>query len=119
TTDKNWKYQEQAYRRMIKRLPKDDPALVHLWDSLGEVYRTRLKHYQSALETLELAHSLDAAKSPDRAAKLAELYTMLGKRAPQQASQRAAKLAELDPMSPEAYRAIGTASLQAGKLDEA
>ena len=119
TTDKNWKYQEQAYRRMIKRLPKDDPALVHLWDSLGEVYRTRLKHYQSALETLELAHSLDAAKSPDRAAKLAELYTMLGKRAPQQASQRAAKLAELDPMSPEAYRAIGTASLQAGKVDEA
>ncbi|HEY1815505.1 MAG TPA: tetratricopeptide repeat protein [Kofleriaceae bacterium] len=115
TADRNWKYQEQAYRRMIKRVPKDDPALIPLWDALGEVYRTRLKHYQSALETLELAHSLDPNKSPQRAAILAELYALLGKRAPQQA----AKLAELDPTSPEAYRAIMRASLPAGRIDEA
>ncbi len=119
TADKNWKYQEQAYRRMIKRVPKDDPALLHLWDALGEVYRTRLKHPQSALEALELAHSLDPNKSAQRAAILAELYGLLGKRAPQQATQRAAKLVELDPMNPESYRAVGRASLEAGRIDEA
>ena len=119
TADKNWKYQEQSYRRMIKRVPAGDPALIALWDALGEVYRTRLKHYQSALEAFELAHSIDPEKSTHRAGILAELYAMLGRKQPQQATQRAAKLVEADPQNPEAYRALGRSSLDAGRIDEA
>jgi tetratricopeptide (TPR) repeat protein len=119
TADKNWKYQEQSYRRMIKRMPAGDPALVALWDALGEVYRTRLKHYQSAIEAFELAHSLDPEKGPTRAGILAELYALTGKQQPRQVAQKAAKLVESDPINPEAYRTLGRAAAEAGKLDEA
>ena len=119
TADRSWKYQEQSYRRMIKRVPKDDPALVHLWHALGEIYRTRLKLYQSALEAFELAHSLDPDKSAERAGIIAELYALLGKQQPHQVTERAAKLVELDPRNPEVYRTLGRASLEAGRLDEA
>jgi tetratricopeptide (TPR) repeat protein len=118
TADKNWKYQEQAYRRMIKRLPKNDPALLALWDALGEVYRTRLKHYQSAIEAFEIAHSLDPQKSSERASILAELYALRG---PEQSSvaRRAAKLVEGDPDNVDAYRALERTAIETGRIDEA
>jgi tetratricopeptide (TPR) repeat protein len=119
TADKNWKLQEQSYRKMIKRVPKDDPAIVPLWDALGEVYRTRLKHYSSAIEAFELAHSLDPEKSAQRAGILTELYGLAGKERPRQVAVQAAKLVEADPFNPEAYRALGRAALDSGKLDEA
>ncbi len=118
TADKNWKYQEQCYRRMIKRMPAGDPVLVALWHALGEVYRTRLKHPQSAIEAFEVAHSLDPEKSSARASILAELYAMAGGKQPE-ISQRAANLVASDPANPEAYRALGRTALEAGKLDEA
>src|SRR6185503_9382157 len=37
TSDKNWKGLEQSYRRMIKRLPKNDPVQKPLWDGLGDI----------------------------------------------------------------------------------
>jgi tetratricopeptide (TPR) repeat protein len=119
TADKNWRYQEQSYRKMIKRVPQDDPALVPLWDALGEIYRSRLKHYESAIEAFEIAHSIDPDKSAQRAGILAELYALAGKARPKQVAVRAAKLVEADPVNPEAYRALGRASFEAGKTDEA
>ena len=118
TADKNWKYQEQAYRRMIKRVPKDDPALLALWHALGEIYRSRLKHYQSAIEAFEVAHSLDPQKSPDRASILAELYALRG---PEQSgvTKRAAKLVEGDPDNVDAYRALERTAIEAGRIDDA
>jgi len=118
TVDKNWKNQEQSYRRMIKRMPKGDPVLVHLWHALGEIYRTRLKHFKSAIEAFEMAHALDPDKSAARATILAELFALLDADA-SGVSQRAAKLVAVDPTHPDAYRALGRRSLEAGRIDEA
>ena len=54
TTKRDWKAQERAYRDMIKRLPTAAATpmfhklQVGLFDGLGEIYRSRLKQYQSA-----------------------------------------------------------------------
>ncbi|MEO8845487.1 MAG: hypothetical protein ABI591_24525 [Kofleriaceae bacterium] len=113
------KSHEQALRKMIKRMPQGDPALVVLWDSLGEVYRTHLAHYQSAIGAFEVAHSLDPDKAAQRTRILVELYALAGVRQPTSVAVRAAKLVAVDPTSPDAYRALCDASLAAGKLDEA
>ncbi|HTL32335.1 MAG TPA: tetratricopeptide repeat protein [Kofleriaceae bacterium] len=114
------KYLEQAYRRMIKRVPKDDPVLVQLWDALGDVYRLRLDHPQSAIEAFELAHALDPDKSAHRTRLLADLYARTGgKRPTTQVSERAAKLVEVDPTNADSYRAISRAALAGGRIDEA
>jgi tetratricopeptide (TPR) repeat protein len=118
--DKSWKLLEQAHRRMIKRLPPDDPALLALWHALGDIYRMGLEHPQSAIEAYEVAHSLDPEKAPGRARLLAELYKAVGgNQQPAQVGARAAKLVEVDPTNPDAYRALGRASLEAGRIDEA
>jgi tetratricopeptide (TPR) repeat protein len=117
--DDNWKYLEQSYRRMIKRLPKDDPDLMTLWSQLGDIYRDRLQHYQSAIEAYEVAHALDPDKSTTRARRLAELYAAVGRTQPTETSERAAKLVETDPTNPDAYRALGRTSHEAGRVDEA
>lgn len=119
TADRDWKYLEQSYRRMIKRMPKDDPVLLPLWDGLGDIYRMRLQHYQSAIEAFEVAHALDPDKSPQRARLLAELYAQTGAKRPQQVSERAAKLVEVDPTNADVYRALGRTALAAGRIDEA
>lgn len=119
TAARDWKYQEQAYRRMIKRLGKDDPLLITLWHALGEVYRSRLRLYESAVEAFEVAHSLDPDKSAERGRILAELYSLVGIRNPVVATDRAAKLVEVDPDNADAYRALAKTSLEAGRVDEA
>ncbi|MBA3455769.1 MAG: tetratricopeptide repeat protein, partial [Deltaproteobacteria bacterium] len=55
TTKRDWKGQERAYRDMVKRMPKQATPTFHkiqvgLFDGLGEIYRSRLKHYQSATQ---------------------------------------------------------------------
>jgi tetratricopeptide (TPR) repeat protein len=119
TADHNWRRLEQSYLRMVKRVPKDDPVLLPLWHALGEIYRTRLKQYDNAIRAFEVAHALDPEKQPERASVLAELYTLVGRKQPERVAERAAKLVEADPEHPDAYRALGRASLAAGKLDEA
>lgn len=119
TADQAWKHLEQAYRRMIKRLPAGDPALLALWHGLGDIYRTRLEHVQSAIEAYEVAHSLDPEKSPQRARLLAELYARTGANQPEHVLPRAAKLVEVDPSNPDAYRALGVTALESGRVDDA
>ncbi|MEO6777256.1 MAG: tetratricopeptide repeat protein [Kofleriaceae bacterium] len=119
TADRNWARLEQSYLRMVKRVPKADPVLLPLWHALGEIYRTRLKQYDNAIRAFEIAHALDPEKQPERASVLAELYTLVGRKQPERVVERAAKLVEADPEHPDAYRALGRASLAAGRLDEA
>ena len=119
TAEQNYKYLEQAYRRMIKRLAKDDPLLPMLWHRLGDVYRIHLDHVQSAIEAYEVAHSLDPQKSPQRGRLLAELYGKVGANQPTHTSLRAAKLVADDPSNPDAYRAVGRTAMEAGRVDEA
>ena len=119
TADRNWKRLEQSYLRMVKRVPKDDPVLLPLWHALGEIYRTRLKQYDNAIRAFEVAHALDPEKQPERASVLAELYSLVGRKRPERVAEQATKLVEADPEHPDAYRALGRASLAAGRLDEA
>jgi hypothetical protein len=82
TTKRDWKAQERAYRDMIKRVKDGDEATfgkvrVGLFDALGEIYRSRLKHFESAIGAFEVAQTMDRS-SPDRGEKLAELYLVAG-----------------------------------------
>jgi tetratricopeptide (TPR) repeat protein len=118
-TQKDWQGLDRAYRLVLKRLPKGDPILVQLWHGLGEIHRTGLGQYESSIIAFETAHSLDAEKSPERVRILAELYALVGKHAPAKATDHAARLVDADPDNPEAYRAMGKACLEAGRIDEA
>ncbi len=82
TSKKDWKSQERAYRRMIKRLGQDVPAerrqtQVALWHALGEIYRSRLKDFRAAAQSFEVAVELEA-DNLGRRQILAELYQLLG-----------------------------------------
>jgi tetratricopeptide (TPR) repeat protein len=77
TTKRDWKTQERNYRTMIKRLKAGDPLLVKFWDPLAEIYRTRLKSFQSAVAAYEVAQELDPSNIKRRE-KLAELYLLAG-----------------------------------------
>ncbi|MFN0246038.1 MAG: tetratricopeptide repeat protein [Kofleriaceae bacterium] len=112
TEERDWKSLEQSYRRMIKRVPTGDSLLVPLWHALGELYRTRLDHVQSAIQAFEIAHALDPSKSPARAKVLAELYARTG------AVKPTAKLVE-NPTNPQTYRKLAETALAAGRIDEA
>jgi len=119
TARQDWPAEERAYRAMIERVPEHDPLRVTLWHGLGEIYRTRLKQYERAIEAFETAHGLDAAKDPERVRILAELYALVGKASAAPMTERAAALVQADPSNPDAYRALGRASLDAGRIDEA
>ena len=82
TAKKDWKNQERAYRRMIKRMGQEVPAdkrqtQVALWHALGEIYRSRLKDFRAAAQAFEVAVSLEPESLPRRQI-LAELHQALG-----------------------------------------
>src|SRR5439155_23247387 len=83
TAKKDWKNQERAYRRMIKRMGTDVPpekrqTQVALWHALGEIYRSRQKDFRAATEAFEVCVKFE----PDalrRHQMLAEFYQMQGR----------------------------------------
>jgi tetratricopeptide (TPR) repeat protein len=82
TAAHDWKTQERTYRRQIKRMgadvaPDKRPVLLALWHGLGEIYRSRLKDYPSAIAAFEVAADLDP-ESIERRRILAELYRLGG-----------------------------------------
>lgn len=89
TSKKDWKNQERNYRKMIKRLGADPPAdkkatVIALWHALGEIYRSRLKEYKSAIAAFEVCVQMD----PEAIARhqiLAELYQLSGPESYEQA----------------------------------
>jgi tetratricopeptide (TPR) repeat protein len=119
TAHKEWKRQERAYRALIKRLPADDPSLLALWHALGEIYRSRLVQPESAIQAFETAHALDPHKDPTRVQILGELYALVGRQAPERASDHASRLVEKDPENPEVYRTLARTCRDAGRIDEA
>ena len=82
TAKKDWRNQERNYRKMIKRMgqeppPDKRPTQIALWHALGEIYRSRLKDFKSAMAAFEVCVTLD----PDAVARhqiLAELYQVSG-----------------------------------------
>lgn len=84
TEARDWKTQERAYRRQIKRMgpqaaqdPGKRPVLLALWQGLGEIYRSRLKDLPAAIAALEVAAGLDP-ESVQRRRALAELHRASG-----------------------------------------
>src|SRR5450432_3104446 len=78
----DWKTQERTYRRQIKRMGADvpadkRPAILALWQGLGEIYRSRLKDFPAAIAAFEVAAGLDP-DSVDRRKVLAGLYRLAG-----------------------------------------
>ncbi|MCX5742036.1 MAG: tetratricopeptide repeat protein, partial [Proteobacteria bacterium] len=116
TTKRDWKAQERAYRDMVKRLPQTDTPTfkklrVGLLDGLGEIYRSRLKHYQSATQAFEIAQQMDPknelrADGADRAEILAELYLVAGPDYTDKAIEQHMRMLRNEPFKYDSYKAL-------------
>ncbi|HEY1546829.1 MAG TPA: tetratricopeptide repeat protein, partial [Kofleriaceae bacterium] len=121
TTKRDWKAQERAYRDMVKRLPQPNtPAgqmpmfhklRVGLFDGLGEIYRSRLKHYQSATQAYEVAQQMDPKNElrpdgTDRAEILAELYLVAGPDYTDKAVEQHMRMLRNEPFKYDSYKAL-------------
>ncbi len=56
---KEFKELERCYRQMIRRMRAGDSELPELWHGLGQVYRKHLRQTEEAIESFEVASSLD------------------------------------------------------------
>ncbi|MEZ4399395.1 MAG: tetratricopeptide repeat protein [Kofleriaceae bacterium] len=127
TTKKDWKAQERAYRQMIKRIPQPDPAAgeadtfhtvrIGLLHALGEIYRSRLGHFQSAISAFEVAQELDAGNR-GRAEILAELYTRAGADYADKAIAVHMKMLRDEPFKYDSYQALDTIYRDAHQYDK-
>jgi len=121
TTKRDWKAQERAYRDMVKRLPAPNTPVgqqptfhklrVGLFDGLGEIYRSRLKHYQSATQAYEVAQQMDPKNElrpdgTDRAEILAELYLVAGPDYTDKAVEQHMRMLRNEPFKYDSYKAL-------------
>lgn len=123
TTKRDWKAQERSYRRMIKRLSAETEnprtgVLVQLWHSLGEIYRSRLKHYESAMQAFEIAKQLDPTNS-DRKEILAELYLVAGPDYIEKAVGLHMEMLHEDPFKYDSYKALYRIYMDSHQYDKA
>ncbi|MGN6110824.1 MAG: tetratricopeptide repeat protein [Kofleriaceae bacterium] len=128
TTKRDWKAQERAYRDMIKRMPKQGSPVFHkvqvgLFDGLGEIYRSRLKHYQSATQAYEIAQQLDPkndlrADGTDRAEILAELYLVAGPDYTDKAIEQHMRMLRNEPFKYDSYKALRRIYMDAHQYDK-
>jgi len=83
--DKRWTELEQAYLRMVQRLPKSAeaaPARLALWKTLGDLYRNVLKSDDGA----RMAYQVVSRADPEDAVAV-ELYADLSARTPGQEAE--------------------------------
>jgi tetratricopeptide (TPR) repeat protein len=128
TTKRDWKAQERAYRDMIKRLPKGGSPMflklqVGLFDGLGEIYRSRLKHYQSATQAFEIAQQMDPrnelrADGTDRAEILAELYLVAGPEYTDKAVAQHMLMLRNEPFKYDSYKALRKIYMDSHQYDK-
>jgi tetratricopeptide (TPR) repeat protein len=128
TTKRDWKAQERAYRDMIKRMPKQGTPTFHkiqvgLFDGLGEIYRSRLKHYQSATQAFEIAQQLDPRNEvrpdgTDRAEILAELYLVAGPDYTDKAIEQHMRMLRNEPFKYDSYKALRKIYMEAHQYDK-
>ncbi|MGE3544690.1 MAG: tetratricopeptide repeat protein, partial [Kofleriaceae bacterium] len=128
TTKRDYKAQERAYRDMIKRMPKQGSPTFHkiqvgLFDGLGEIYRSRLKHYQSAAQAYEIAQQMDPKNElrpdgTDRAEILAELYLVAGPDYTDKAVAQHMLMLRNEPFKYDSYKALGRIYMDAHQYDK-
>jgi tetratricopeptide (TPR) repeat protein len=120
TGKKDWRTQERNYRKMIKRLPADGllTIKVALWHALGEIYRTRLKEYRTAIQAFEVAVNLEPGNAK-RHEILAELYVMGGPEYAPQAVKEHMTLIRQEPFRVESYKALRRLYMDLRQYDRA
>ena len=120
TNRKDWKAQERNYRKMIKRMPKtgQEQVTVALWHALGEIYRSRLKDINAAIQTFEVAVGLE----PDNLKRreiLGELYIVGGPDFLDKAVKEQMFLIEKDPYRIDSYKALRRIYMDSRQYDKA
>lgn len=105
TSKRDWRNQERAYREMIKRLSPEDKLRIDLLGALGEIYRSRLKEYESAIAAYELAQAIDPDNNPRREI-LAELYVMAGPDQADKAVHQHMEMLKTEPFKYDSYKAL-------------
>jgi tetratricopeptide (TPR) repeat protein len=124
TSRREWKQQERNYRKMIKRTtaqPETEErktALIALWHALGEIYRSRLKDYASAMAAFEVASGLE----PENATRheiLAELYQLVGGDAMPKAIREHQTLIKANPFKIESFKALRKIYMDTRQYDKA
>ncbi len=120
TGKKDFRTQERNYRKMIKRMPATgfENIKVALWHALGEIYRTRLKEYKTAIQAFEVAVGLEPENMARREI-LGELYLMGGPDYAPQAVKEQMKLIERDPFRVESYKALRKLYMDLRQYDRA
>jgi hypothetical protein len=96
---------------------------VGLFDGLGEIYRSRLKHYQSATQAYEIAQQLDPknelrADGTDRAEILAELYLVAGPDYTDKAIDQHMRMLKNEPFKYDSYKALRRIYMDAHQYDK-
>jgi tetratricopeptide (TPR) repeat protein len=129
TTRRDWNAQERVYREMLGRLPAEGSPAFHriqvgLFDGLGEIYRSRLKHYPSATQAFEVAQQLDPHNEirpdgTDRAEILAELYLVAGPDHTDKAVEQHMRMLRKEPFKYDSYTALRRIYMDAHQYDKA
>lgn len=101
---KRWNELEQAYVRMVQRLPKTPdaaPARLGLWKALGDLYRNVLRNDDGA----RLAYQVVVKADPTDVAAT-ELYAELAAKVPGQETEAIAAYRQLVKHSPRPAKAV-------------
>ncbi|MCP4447487.1 MAG: hypothetical protein GY811_19420 [Myxococcales bacterium] len=107
---------ERSYRKMIQRLSKDDPQVLHLWQELGHLYKSKLDRPEDAIASYEVVSALDAGSNHKRV--LLGLYEQSEAQVDKAIEQRIAMTKD-DPFSAEHYSALTEIYLRLGQPDRA
>ena len=116
TRGKRWQDLEQAYVRMIQRLPKGPEAAqarLALWKTLGDLYRNVLKNDDGA----RMAYSVVAKADPEDAVSV-ETFADLAAKKPSEQGDAIAAYRQLLKTGPKAAKAASAlVALHAGRKE--
>lgn len=112
----DWRSVEINYRKMICRLEPGDPDVGGLWKSLGEVYRDKLNERSAAIDSYEVASSLDVGGLTNHRV-LVDLYEGAGSDQLEKAIERRRILLEAEPHVAEHYKALRGLYVRTRQMD--
>ncbi len=109
---------EKNYRQMIRRMRVGDAELPEMWHGLGQVYRKHLRKTNEAIESFEVASSLDADRLTHHRI-LVDLYSNSTIDEIDKSIARRRLLAEAEPFVSDHYRALRGLFARSHRIDEA
>jgi hypothetical protein len=112
----DWRGVEVNYRKMICRLEPGDPDVGRLWKSLGEIYRDKLDERSAAIDSYEVASSLDVGGLTNHRV-LVDLYEGAGSDQLEKAIERRRILLEAEPHVAEHYKALRGLYVRTRQMD--